>query len=57
MTNRQAVGYVLLAIKQLGYSSEQAELLFEEMFRQFDLKTESEAQEQGFDWYYNLKDN
>lgn len=56
MDNRQALGYMLLACKQLGYTKEQASALFKEVFFQFDLKTEEEAEEQGFEWYYNLED-
>lgn len=51
MNNRQAIGYMLSACKTAGISRETAEKLFEEMYRQFDEKTEEEAQEAGFKWY------
>lgn len=56
MDNRQALGYMLLACKELGMSNEQAKKLYSAMYNQFDFKTESEAEEQGFAWYHNLKD-
>lgn len=57
MDNRQAIGYMLLACKSLGYTREQVRDLYSAMYLQFDLKTEDEAEEQGFEWYYNLEDN
>ena len=56
MDNKQALGYMLLACKELGYTKEQAEKLYREMYYQFDMKTEEEAEEQGLEWYYNLDD-
>lgn len=56
MDNKQALGYMLLACKRLGYTKEQAEKLYREMYYQFDMKTEEEAEEQGFEWYYNLEE-
>ena len=56
MDNRQATGYMLLACKQAGMTKEQTKKLFGEMYRLFDMKTEGEAEEQGFDWYYSLDD-
>ncbi|MDR4887972.1 hypothetical protein RGU12_10470 [Fredinandcohnia sp. QZ13] len=56
MNNRQAIGYMLLACKQLNYSKEQTRSLFGEMYNMFDLKTEEEAEEQGYEWYYSLED-
>lgn len=47
---------MLLACKRLGYTKEQAEKLYREMYYQFDMKTEEEAEEQGFEWYYNLEE-
>jgi len=35
LDNRQALGYMLLACKELGYSKEQASALFKEMYYQF----------------------
>lgn len=56
MNNRQAIGYMLLACKQLGYSKPEARKLFREMYSLFDLKTEEEAEKQGYEWYYSLED-
>lgn len=54
MDNYQALGYMLLACKELGYTKEQAKKMFKAMHYMFDIKTEEEAEEQGFEWYYNL---
>jgi hypothetical protein len=50
--NNQALGYMLLACKELGYTKEQARELYKAMYYQFDMKTEGEAEKQGFEWYY-----
>lgn len=55
MDNRQALGYMLLACKRLGYTQEQTEAMYSAMYQEFDFKTEEEAEEKGFDWYYNLE--
>ncbi|WP_198020560.1 hypothetical protein [Anoxybacteroides tepidamans] len=54
MDNRQALGYMLLACKRLGYSKEQARELYREMYYSFDLYTEEEAEEKGLEWYHSL---
>lgn len=51
MDNRQAIGYMLMACKEVGLSKEDAKMLFREMYYQFDLKTPDEAEEKGFGWY------
>lgn len=56
MTNRQAIGYLLLAAKEIGLDKEKTKKLFGAMYWQFDMKTEDEAEEQGLDWYYKLED-
>jgi hypothetical protein len=53
MDNRQALGYMLLACQRLGYSKEQARELYREMYYVFDIYTEEEAEEKGFDWYHS----
>ena len=50
--NNQALGYMLLACKEVGMDKEQVRLLIREMYFQFDMKTEEEAEKQGFEWYY-----
>ena len=55
MTNRETIGYALLACKRLGYTKEQAKELFGAMYYLFDVKTEEEAESQGFEWYYSSK--
>lgn len=57
MNNREAIGYMLLACKRLGYSKEEARKLFGEMYREFDFKTEEEAEKMGFDWYDTLSED
>ncbi len=52
MDNRQAVGYMLMACKELGLSKEDAKKLYGEMHYQFDINTPDEAEEKGFKWYY-----
>lgn len=56
MDNNEALGYMLLACKELGYTKEQARKLYREMYYQFDVKTEAEAEQKGFDWYHNLEE-
>ena len=56
MDNYQALGYMLLACKELGYSKSETKKLFKAMNYMFDIKTEEEAEEQGFEWYHNLED-
>lgn len=56
MDNRQAIGYMLLAAKGVGFDKETTKKLYSEMYYLFDIKTEDEAERQGFDWYYNLDD-
>ena len=46
---------MLLACKQLNYSKDQTRKLLGEMYYMFDLKTEDEAENQGFEWYNNLE--
>lgn len=55
MTNRQAIGYMLLACKKANLEKETVKKLFEEMYMEFDFKTESEAESIGFEWYYTLE--
>lgn len=57
MDNRQATGYMLLACKRAGFDKETTKKLFREMYYLFDIKTEGEAEKQGFEWYHNLEDN
>jgi len=56
MEKGQALGYMLLACKRLGYSKEEARKVYEEMYQVFDLMSEDEAEELGFAWYDNLPD-
>lgn len=56
MTNREAIGYMLLACKNAGMTREQAKKLYSEMYYLFDIKTEEEAEEQGLEWYHNSED-
>ena len=56
MDNRQALGYMLLACKDLQLDKETVRKLNRAMYVQFDLKTEEEAEEKGFDWYHSLED-
>lgn len=53
MDNRQAIGYMLLACKEVGIDKDMAKKLYSEMYWQFDIKTEEEAEKQGFEWYHN----
>lgn len=54
MDNYQALGYLLLACKELDLDLETVKKLKGEMMYMFDMKTEEEAEEQGFDWYNHL---
>jgi len=45
MDNKQALGYMLLSCEQFGYTKNQMKEIYREMYWQFDLKTEEEAEE------------
>lgn len=57
MYNRQAIGYMLLACKEIGIDKETAKKLYGSMYWLFDIKTEDEAEQQGFDWYHLLEED
>lgn len=56
MYNREAIGYMLLAARKIGLSKDVVKKMYSEMYYLFDVKTEEEAEEQGFAWYYSLLD-
>jgi hypothetical protein len=56
MTNREAIGYMLLACKEVGLDKDSAKKLYSAMYWQFDFKTESEANELGHEWYHSLEE-
>lgn len=56
MDNRQALGYMLLACKQTGLDKATTQKLYGQMYWQFDLKNEAEAEELGFEWYYSAEE-
>jgi hypothetical protein len=56
MMNREAVGYLLCATKELGLDKKTVESLYSMMYRMFDMKTEYEASEQGIEYYYSLEE-
>ncbi|NLC67118.1 MAG: hypothetical protein GX752_09365 [Clostridium sp.] len=56
MTNNQAIGYMLLACKNAEIPLEDLQKLYSNMSYLFDIKTEGEAEEQGFDWYLEVLD-
>lgn len=56
MDNRQAIGYMLLAAKAAGLDKETTKKFFGEMYYMFDIKTEEEAEEQGYEWYHQLEE-
>jgi hypothetical protein len=53
MTNRQAIGYMLVACKKVNLEKEIVRRIFQEMYWEFDLKTEDEAESIGFNWFYS----
>jgi hypothetical protein len=57
MNNREAIGYMLLAAKELKLDKETIKKLRSAMYRNFDEKTEGEAEEQGHKFYYESVDN
>lgn len=57
MNNREAIGYMLLACKELKMDKETVKRLRSAMYYQFDTKTEEEAEEQGHQYYYEKVDN
>lgn len=56
MDHLQALGYMLCALKDLGYNKKEAKEIFQQMYMNFDLYTEEEAKRIGFEWYRNLKE-
>lgn len=56
MENRQAIGYMLVACKNLGFTKEQAMRLLGEMYYMIDVKSGEEAELQGFEWFDNLEE-
>ena len=50
MNNYQALGYLLLACKEAGYTRKEARELYENMEALFDIKTENEAFKEGHEW-------
>ena len=56
MDNKQALGYLLLACKELGLSKQQSKELYGAMYREFNHKTEIEAEKLGFVWYQHLEE-
>lgn len=57
MTNREAIGYMLLAAKEVGFNKEQTKKLYRSMYFKFDIFTEEEAEEKGFECYYQMEDD
>lgn len=53
MDNRQALGYMLLACKSNNIEINIVKNIFRSMCCLFDVKTEDEAESQGFNWYYS----
>lgn len=56
MDNRQALGYMLLACKDLELGKETIKKIKGAMYLQFDMKTKEEAEELGNEWYNELLD-
>lgn len=56
MNNYQAVGYMLLACKHSGIPLEEVKKIYDSIYYIFDIKTEEEAEKQGFNWYYKMKE-
>lgn len=56
MTNRQAVGFMLLASKEVGLTKEQVEALVSEMYNLLDVNTNAEAETKGFNWYQEIQE-
>lgn len=57
MDNQQAAGYFLMACKSAGLKKIQTDKLLGELHSAFDLYTEEEAEERGFEWYNSLYHN
>ena len=56
MTNRQAIGFMLLASKEVGLTKEQVEALVSEMYYLLDVNTNAEAETKGFNWYQEMQE-
>ncbi|WP_216830754.1 hypothetical protein [Alkalihalobacterium elongatum] len=56
MDNREALGYMLLACKELGYSKSQVRLLLREMSYMILTKTVEDT-EGAHEWYTHLVEN
>lgn len=55
MTNSQAIGYMLVACKNLKIDKKTASKLESEMNYLFDMLTEEEAEELGDKWLYKVE--
>lgn len=56
MDNYQAIGYMLLACKRAGIALEDVKKIHRGMWYMFDVKTESEAEKQGVEWFDGMRD-
>lgn len=57
MDNHQAIGYMLLACKEIGLDEKTVSKLYKNMYWQFGMKTETEAEKQGRKWLDDLREN
>lgn len=56
MDNYQALGYAMLALKDAGIPVKNVKKVIDCTRSNFDLKTESEADEQGHRWFNELEE-
>lgn len=56
MDNYQAIGYMLLACKRAGLDLDTTQKIYSNMYYMFDMKTEEEAETQGFKWYRDMQE-
>lgn len=52
MENRQALGYMILAMERNGYTREEIKKVYGDMYYFFDIITEEEADQRGHDHLY-----
>lgn len=56
MDNYQAVGYMLLACKRAETPLKDVKKIYSNMYYMFDMKTEKEAEKQGFEWFNEMRE-
>ncbi|MGP7819683.1 hypothetical protein [Niallia sp. 01092] len=55
MDKEQEMGYILLACKEIGLSSNQVKQIHSSLLAQFNTHTPEEAKREGINWFQSLE--